>query len=152
MAALAAPPAKIVLVAGRPSHGPGDHEHNAGVLLLEKFLRQNKGVEPVVVRNGWPEEQSVFEGARAIVLYMDGGGGHPILKGNRLETIGKLADRGVGLAFLHYTVEIPKENGGPLFIKWIGGYYERPYSVNPMNDVELTQATPSHPVSRGWKS
>ena len=30
------PPAKksIVMIAGKPSHGPGQHEHNAGVLLL----------------------------------------------------------------------------------------------------------------------
>ena len=35
-AALAASPAKIVLIAGKPSHGPGQHEFNAGTLLLEK--------------------------------------------------------------------------------------------------------------------
>jgi type 1 glutamine amidotransferase len=152
VAALAAAPAKIVLVAGRPSHGPGAHEHNAGVTLLENFLNQNKGVKAVAVRNGWPEDTSVFDGARSIVLYMDGGTGHPLLKGDRMAFIGKLADKGVGLAFLHYTVEVPKENSGPLFLKWIGGYYERPYSVNPMNEADLEQASPKHPISRGWKS
>lgn len=33
-----------------------------------------------------------------------------------------------------------------------GGYYERPYSTNPMNEPALTQASPKHPISRGWKS
>ena len=28
----------ILLLAGQPSHGPGEHEHNAGVLLLKKCL------------------------------------------------------------------------------------------------------------------
>ena len=45
--ALAAGPAKIVLVAGKPSHGPGEHEFNAGTLLLAKCLRQNEGVDAV---------------------------------------------------------------------------------------------------------
>jgi type 1 glutamine amidotransferase len=152
VAAAAATPAKIVLVAGKPSHGPGAHEHNAGVTLLEKFLNQNKGVKAVAVRNGWPEDASVFDGARSIVLYMDGGGGHPLLVGDRMATIAKLAEKGVGLSFLHYTVEVPKENSGPQFLKWIGGYYERPYSVNPMSEADLVQASPQHPISRGWKS
>lgn len=150
--AFAAPPTKIVLVAGRPSHGPGDHEHNAGMLLLEKCLRQNQGVEPVVVKGGWPQDDSVFEGARAIILFMDGGAKHALILDDRLAKIGALIEKGVGLACLHYAVEVPKDNGGPQLLDWIGGYYERPYSQNPINDVDVTQASPNHPISRGWKS
>ena len=111
--AFAASPAKIVLIAGKPSHGPGQHEFNAGTLLLEKCLRQNKGVETVVVKGGWPEDENVFDGARAIVLYMDGGDRHPLIQGSRLETMRKLMGKGVGLACLHYAVEVPKDKGGP---------------------------------------
>ena len=144
--------AKIVLVAGRPSHGPGAHEFNAGTLLLEKCLRQNERVETIVVKGGWPDDEKVFDGAGAIVLYMDGGVKHPILTGTRLETLGKLMQKGVGMACLHYAVEVPKENGGPQLLDWIGGFYERPYSQNPVNEVQLTQAAPKHEISRGWKS
>src|SRR5260370_24292193 len=82
--AFAAPPIKIVLVAGKPSHGPGQHEFNAGTLVLEKCLRQNKGIETVVVKGGWPEDDKVFDGASSIVLYMDGGDKHPLIMGNLL--------------------------------------------------------------------
>ena len=41
--ARAADTAKIVLVAGRPSHGPGDHEFNAGCKLLAKCLARDPG-------------------------------------------------------------------------------------------------------------
>ena len=150
--AFAASPAKIVLIAGKPSHGPGEHEFNAGTLLLEKCLRQSKGVDPVVVKGGWPEDESVFDGARAIVLYLDGGVKHPILSGSRLETLARLMQKGVGMACLHYAVEVPAETGGPQLLDWIGGYYERPYSQNPINDVPLTQASPKHAISSGWKS
>lgn len=141
---------KVVLVAGRPSHGPMNHEHRAGSMLLAKCLRQN-GVEAVVVTGGWPEDESVFQGAKGIVLFMDGGEGHPILKGTRIETIGKLMDKGVGLALLHYAVEIPKGAPGEKLLDWTGGYYERPYSTNPHNDTFLERATADHPISRGWK-
>src|SRR6266542_1020104 len=150
VATMAAPPAKIVLVAGRPSHGPGEHEFNAGTLLLEKCLRQNQGIETTVVKGGWPEDESVLDGAHAIVLYMDGGAGHPILTANRLETLRKLMQKGIGMVCLHYAVEVPKEHGGTELLEWIGGYYERPYSQNPINDVPVKQATPAHPISRGW--
>src|SRR6267378_618466 len=97
----ASSPAKIVLVAGNPSHGQGQHEFNAGTLLLEKCLRQNKGVETVLVKGGWPEDEKVFDGAASIVLYMDGGAKHPLIMGKRLETMGALMRKGVGLVCLH---------------------------------------------------
>jgi type 1 glutamine amidotransferase len=151
-ACLAASPAKIVLVAGKPSHGPGEHEFHAGTLLLEKCLRQTKGVETLVVKRGWPEDEAVFEGARSIVLYMDGGDKHPLIQGNHLETMGKLMRKGVGLVCLHYAVEVPKDKGGAELLEWIGGYYERPYSQNPINDVAVTEESPKHAISRGWRS
>src|SRR5262245_55328786 len=71
--------AKIVLVAGRQSHGPGDHEFFAGCAILMKMLQQTPGVFPVMARDGWPKNPKTFENARAVVFYMDGGEGHPIL-------------------------------------------------------------------------
>src|SRR5262249_35303203 len=98
---------KVVLVAGRPSHGPLNHEHRGGSMLLAKCLLQN-GVDATVVTGGWPEDESVFQGARGIVLFMDGGERHPILTGNRLGNMDALMSKGVGIAMLHYSVEIPK--------------------------------------------
>ena len=94
--AAAAPPVKIVLVAGTPSHGAGEHEFNAGTMLLAKCLRQNPGVDAVVVKGGWPADDAVFAGANSIVLYMDGGENHPLLADDHLATMGKLMKRGVG--------------------------------------------------------
>ena len=49
---LAAPPAKIVLIAGKPSHPPGAHEHTAGLRLLEKWLIESKAAPVVVTADG----------------------------------------------------------------------------------------------------
>src|SRR3954453_3915908 len=71
---------KIVLIAGTPSHGPGEHEFNAGTKLLVKCLKEIPGVDPVFVAGGWPKDESVFQGARSVVFFMDGGGGHPMIR------------------------------------------------------------------------
>src|SRR5437660_5640515 len=64
--------AKIVLVAGKQSHGPGDHEFFAGSAILMNLLKQTPGVAPVMVRDGWPKNEKIFDGAKAVVFYMDG--------------------------------------------------------------------------------
>ncbi len=141
---------KIVLVAGRPSHGPGDHEFNAGTTLIKNWLDKVEGVEATLHLNGWPKDETAFDGADAIFLYMDGGGGHPVIQGDHLQKIGALMDKGVGLACVHYAVEVPKGKGGPEFLKWIGGYYETDYSINPHWNAELKIAE-GHPITRGVK-
>jgi type 1 glutamine amidotransferase len=141
---------KIVLIAGRPSHGRGEHEFNAGCKLLAKCLAQVPGVEPVVVEGGWPKDESVFEGAKTLVFFMDGGGGHPMIQPERLETIQKLTDKGVGLVCLHYAVEVPKGKPGDKFLDWLGGYYESGFSTNP-HWIAQVDKLPEHPITRGVK-
>src|SRR4051794_12424364 len=51
---------KVVLVAGRPSHGPGEHEFFAGCAVLMKLLRQTPGVFPILARDGWPKDPRTF--------------------------------------------------------------------------------------------
>jgi type 1 glutamine amidotransferase len=146
--ATAADNAKIVLIAGTPSHGPGAHEFNAGTKLLVKCLKEVPGVEPVFVAGGWPEDESVFKGARSVVFFMDGGAKHPMIQGDRLATMRKLMDGGVGLVCLHYAVEVPKGQPGDRFLEWLGGYYETGFSTNPHWTAEI-KALPDHPITRG---
>jgi Trehalose utilisation len=141
---------KIVLIAGKPSHPPGMHEFRAGCLLLQQSLAGVKGVHVTVYSNGWPNVENAFEGAAAVVIYADGGGGHPAVQGNHKQILDELAKKGVGVGFMHYGVEVLATNGGPEFLKWIGGHYEHQYSVNPMWSPEY-KAFPKHPVTSGVK-
>src|SRR5438309_2061084 len=141
---------KIVLVAGHPSHGPGDHEFNAGVQLLHRCLAGVPGVKSAFYLNGWPKDPNAFEGADTILFFMDGGAGHPIIQENHLKIIGDLMKKGVGLACVHYAVEVPKDKGGPEFLDWIGGYYEDRWSTNPHWEADFKNL-PNHPVTRGVK-
>src|SRR5947209_8983217 len=88
---------KIVFIAGAPSHGPGEHEHRAGCLLLKSCLDQTPGIVSEVYTNGWPEDPTTaFANAATVVIYSDGGSGHPLLQDDRLQTIAKLMKQGVG--------------------------------------------------------
>ncbi|MBI5692071.1 MAG: ThuA domain-containing protein [Verrucomicrobia bacterium] len=141
---------KIVLIAGKPSHPPGMHEFRAGMLLLQQCLASVPGVKVSVHDNGWPASDAAFDGADAVIIYCDGGAKHPAIEGNRKGLLGAMAGRGVGLGFMHYGVEVPANNGGPEFLKWIGGYYETNYSCNPFWSPDY-QSFPDHPVARGVK-
>jgi len=141
---------KIVLIAGRPSHGPGEHEFRAGCLLFKKCLDAVPGVTSVVYSNGWPNRAETFDGADAVLIYADGGAGHPAIQGNHPQILAGLVAKGVGLGCAHYGVEIPSTNGGPQFLEWIGGYYEHLYSVNPMWSPDF-RSFPDHPITRGVK-
>lgn len=152
-------PKKVLLIAGRPSHPPGMHEFRAGMLLFQKCLEQVPGIAVQVASNGWPtrlegdrkvDDATAFEGVDAVIIYADGGSGHPALQGNRTQLFDDLARRGVGLGFAHFGVEVPKGDPGAAMHRWVGGYYEHLFSVNPMWKPEFN-TFPKHPVTSGVK-
>jgi type 1 glutamine amidotransferase len=141
--------AKIVLVAGSRSHGPGDHEFFAGTAILMKILQQTPGVAPVMIRDGWPKNEKIFENAKAVVFYLDGGGGHPLADPKKLGLIQKLIDQKCGFVCLHYAVEYrPRE--GDRILDWMGGYYDPRISTNPHWNAEF-KLLPEHAITSGVK-
>ena len=143
-------PKKLVLIAGTPSHPPGIHEFNAGTLLLARCLKEFPGLELSVNLNGWPKNEAVFDDAAGILIYADGGSGHPGVQDKRLEFLGKLMAKGVGLMCAHYGVEVLKDKGGKEFQDWIGGYYENAWSCNPIWRPGFKEF-PKHPIANGVK-
>jgi type 1 glutamine amidotransferase len=149
-ASLAAEAKKIVFVAGKPSHGPAQHEHRAGCLLLKSCLDSVPGMSSVVYSNGWPSDAQALDGAATVVLYSDGGEGHPALQSDHLKVLGDLMKKGVGLCCLHYATEPTIEKGEKEFIDWTGGAFEINWSVNPHWDADFKQF-PKLPITRGVK-
>jgi hypothetical protein len=139
---------KIVIIAGAKSHPSGQHEFAAGSRLLARALNEQSGldVQAVVVNNGWPKDEKVLEGAKAIICYADGGPKHPFAA--QLDKVDALAKAGVGIMCMHYGVEVVPSQAGAEFTRWIGGFYEGGYSVNPHWDADM-QPNKDHPISRG---
>ena len=141
---------KVLLIAGPPSHASGAHEHNAGVLLLQKCLANVKGLKTSIALGGWPKDDSMFNGVDAIIIFADGGVKHIALQGENLSRLDQALSKGAGLGLLHFAVEPTLEKGQPEFLKWIGGAYEIHWSVNPHWHAEF-KSLPKHPITRGVK-
>lgn len=142
----------IIMIAGTPSHGPAQHEHNAGILLLKKCLEQGVADQVDIKHhlNGeWPS-QAELSAADTIVIYADGGPRHPALQEGRLAQLDKEMKRGCGFLTLHYAVEPTIEQGNKEFIDWMGGCFEINWSVNPHWEANFKEL-PAHPISEGVK-
>ncbi|MGJ8644625.1 MAG: ThuA domain-containing protein [Luteolibacter sp.] len=137
---------KIVFVAGKASHGPGAHEHKAGSMLFADHLdKSGLPIETVVVTNGWPKDESVFDGASAVIFYADGGKKHPAVP--HLDKLNELIKDGVGIGCIHYGIEVEKGDAGNTFLDATGGHFEKNWSVNP--HWEATFVMPDHEVANG---
>ncbi len=145
---------KIVLVAGETAKIDklGHHDYSAGCKCLEIFLKQTPGVQVVRVENGWPDDESVFDSAAAIVFYTDGGGKQAFLTPPRIAKIQSLVDAGVGIAMLHQAVDYPAEFAEQAQ-SWLGGVYLAGQSGRGHWDSHHVDF-PEHPIARGvtpWK-
>jgi hypothetical protein len=141
---------KLVIIAGKPSHPPRMHEFRAGSLLLQKSLASVPNLVVEVADKGWVKDETTFADADAVVIYADGGAGHPAVQGEHAKTLDALAKKGVGLGFMHYGVEVLPDKGGAEFKRWIGGHYEHLFSCNPIWEPKF-DSFPDHPITRGVK-
>jgi type 1 glutamine amidotransferase len=116
------------------------------MLLAEALNAANIGIEATVYTNGWPTDESVLDHVDSIVIYADGGGGHPF--NQHLDRLQAIQKRGVGMVCIHYGVEVPKGPSGDAFLKWIGGYFETDWSVNPHWTGNFAKF-PAHPITSG---
>ena len=142
----AADPAKVVFVPGRESHGYGMHEHRAGLLLLARSLQQQwPELETIVTdKDAWPAPE-VLADADALVIACEGSK-HVVLP--HLDEVDALARGGLGIALIHYAVEPPDGPGAEAVRRWIGGNFERGWSINPDWAAEFVEF-PDHPAANG---
>ena len=139
-------PPKIVFVPGERSHGYGMHEHRAGLMLIAHSLKQQwPELETVVTeKDAWPASD-ILADADAIVMACEGSK-HVALP--HIAEVDALADRGIGIALIHYAVEPPEGPGAEAVRRWIGGNYEEGWSINPDWAAKFT-GFPNHPAANG---
>jgi type 1 glutamine amidotransferase len=140
---------QVLLLAGRKSHGFGAHDHTAGCALLAKLLNESglpiSAEMHALETQGWPAAEKLAA-ADSIVIYADGGGGHPF--NEHIDELRPLFEQGKGLICIHYGVEVPEGKSGSAFLDWTGGYFEAHYSVNPHWTANYKNF-PKHPVTTG---
>lgn len=142
--------APVLLIAGAVSNKPGQHEYFAGCTLLANWLRQNTGVVPVQAANGWPEDESLLEKARAIVVFADGGQKLSFLAPERMKKMRAAMERGAGLILLHQAVDVPAAHAEEIG-NWLGAVWQPDIGSRGHWDMEFS-GFPEHPVTRGVES
>ena len=139
--------AKIVLLAGSVSSKPGGHEYFAGCAILANALKQTTGVWPVMAAEGWPKDERIFDGARAIVVYADGGAKLPFLEAARWEKVKSLVSKGTGFVMLHQAVDVPEDRAEEIQ-SWLGGVFKKDIGCRGHWDMSF-DTFPKHAITRG---
>lgn len=139
--------AKIVLLAGSVSNKAGQHEYFAGCAMMMNWLKQTPGVWPVLVADGWPKNEAIFDGAKAVVVYADGGPKLPFLEPARWEKMRVLMAKGTGFVMLHQAVDVPEANAEEIK-SWLGGVFQKDIGCRGHWDMEFSEF-PKHPINRG---
>jgi type 1 glutamine amidotransferase len=169
--ARAAEPKKVVLIAGKKSHGPegnGIHDYNWSAKLLKVALDRSNVKDHVRVEihlNGWPADDRALAGAATIMVISDGRDGDKFSEALHLETkervatVQKLMDGGCGLVLLHFSTFAPDAYARQCF-EWTGGYFDwetdgkaQWYSaITTLKDADVQLVAPAeHPIVRGVK-
>lgn len=160
-----APSRKIVLIGGKldAGHPRGTHEYEQTVRLLAHYLDHGpnvSGVRTEVHFGGWPADPATLDDADSIVIVGNGSDrneqDHPLLVGDRLQTLEKQMQRGCGLVLVHWATFMPRKYEDKT-LEWVGGYfdYESGDAPNKWLSRILTATTlaspasPEHPICRG---
>jgi putative heme-binding domain-containing protein len=135
-------PLRIVLVAGRKDHGPGEHDYPAWQKAWKELLAAADAVE-VGTAWDWPSARD-FETADVIVFYQQG-----TWTPDRARDADAFLKRGGGLVYLHYAVDGGKD--APGFAQRIGLAWEGGKSKFRHGPLELGFETgDKHPIGRNF--
>ena len=139
---------KVVFISGSPSHGPMKHEHRAGNMILANALNESGlGVEAVLVPHyGYPDDAGILEDAGTVVIFCTGHSGHVL--NSHLEDFDALMKKGTGVVMIHWATEAEKGKPGAKFLKWMGGFCDLDWSVNPHWSPRFSNF-PDHPICNG---
>jgi hypothetical protein len=135
---------KIVFVADTAPHGPrGNHEFLAAAIYLARTLNAHypDAYAVVYTKDKWPKD---LKHADAVVVLLNHGGSAVN------DAVKEAAARGAGFMAVHYGVEVNKGEEGKHYLKWMGGYFEPYWSVNPWWTPDFKDV-PDHPTTRGVK-
>jgi hypothetical protein len=143
---------RIVFIADTAPHGArGNHEFVAAAIYFARQINAHYPNAYAVVhlytnekgkdKREWPKD---LKHADTIIVLLN----HS--KSAINPEVDEAIARGAGFMAIHYGVEVDKGVQGDRFLKWIGGYFEPFWSVNPFWTAEYKEL-PKHEVTKGVK-
>jgi hypothetical protein len=135
---------KLVFIGDTRPHGaPGNHEFLAAAIYLARTINAQypDAYAVVYTEKKWPKD---LKDADAVIVLLNHGG--PAVNPAVKEAVA----RGAGFMAIHYGVEVNKGEQGKHYLKWLGGYFEPLWSVNPTWVPEF-KSIPKHETTHGVK-
>jgi type 1 glutamine amidotransferase len=152
---------KIVLLAGRKSHGPGFHEYLKTIKLFKVMLDRSPnlhGMKTEIYFNGWPDDPKTLDDADTIAMFTDGQPSHenprpPFMTDDRMKVLERVMKRGCGFVMVHYSTFTSYEYADDI-LEWAGGFYNWDNTQGKLSEIKTLEAdvklgTPGHPVLKG---
>ena len=160
---------KVVIIAGKKSHGPegnGIHDYAWSAKLLKVLLARSNIRELVRVEThleGWPREEGPLDDAATVMVISDGRDGDKyeeaphLASPERVAAMDRLTQRGCGIITFHFSTFAPEQYREQV-LRWNGGYFQwetndkrRWYSSITTTEADVALPSPEHPVARGVK-
>ncbi|HEY2343222.1 MAG TPA: ThuA domain-containing protein, partial [Chthoniobacteraceae bacterium] len=164
-----AAPKKIVIIAGKKSHGPeGNHIHDYpwSARLIKAMLDNSNVHDEVRVefhQGGWPKDPVTLEDADAIMIISDGRDGDKFEEAPQFASaehaaiIQRQVDRGCGFLTFHFSTFAPNVYAKQI-LDWSGGYFQwetdgkkQWYSNLKIADADVRLPSPDHQIMHGVK-
>jgi type 1 glutamine amidotransferase len=158
---------KIVLIAGKKSHGPEGnriHDYPWSVRLLKVLLDRSNIRAQVRVEThfgGWPADERTLDDADSIMVISDGRDGDKFEEAPHFQSAARTAQierqirRGCGFITFHFST-FASEDSRRQILEWSGGYFQwetagarKWYSAIKVHEDELVLPTPGHAIARG---
>ncbi|MEM6280463.1 MAG: ThuA domain-containing protein [Verrucomicrobiota bacterium] len=139
----------LCFVSHKTSHGFGKHEYAAGAQLIGDWIAEVYSENEIEARHSieWPENPEIFFADADTVIFFCTGG-HRHLVNNHVPEFDKVMRTGAGVACLHYGVEVPIGPSAKGMLAWMGGYFEKNWSVNP-HWIASFESFSDHPAASG---
>lgn len=158
---------KIVLIAGKKSHGPvgnGQHDYGWSVLLLKALLESSNVADKIAVTvhlDGWPRDEKAVADADTIMVVSDGRDGNAFAEALHIENdervalVDRLVRRGCGVVTFHFSTFAPEKYADKV-LEWNGGYFKwetdgkrQWFSAIRTLAADVKLGAADHPISRG---
>jgi len=155
---------KIIVLAGKKSHSPTEHEYIKSARLIKTMLDYAENLPEIdteIHYNGWPEDPSTLDDADLILTLSDGRDGDlytpvPFMYPDRMQIMEKQMKRGCGFSLIHFSTFASNE-WAPQILEWGGGHFDWQddngernwYSALTILDTIVEIPAPSHPIARG---
>ena len=141
----------LLLGQGPDGHKPTTHEYRAGVRVLMRCLASvpNLSIKTDSADGEWSRGPELLKNADGVVMFLSDGAKWLQQDPRRQEAFARLAQRGGGLAVLHWGMGTREAKNIAGFVRLFGACHGGPDRKFKVVETTLVTATPRHPALTG---